>query len=73
MKKLAIILLMLSMSACTTKNQYGNCIGLNGNEDPKLQYNYNAWNIGIGIFFSSLILPPIFVVLDDLKCPVGTK
>jgi hypothetical protein len=73
MKKLTIIILMLSMSACTSSNKYGKCVGLNGNEDPKLQYEYSASNIAMGILFFSLIAPPIYVALDQLKCPVGTK
>ena len=73
MKKLTIIVLMLSASACTSKTEHGRCIGLNGDEDPKLKYEYSAWNIGMGIFFSSLVIPTIYVALDQLKCPVGTK
>lgn len=73
MKKLAIVVLMLSMSACTSSNQYGKCVGLNGNEDPKLKYEYSALNIAIGILFFGFIAPPIYVALDELKCPVGTK
>ena len=73
MKKLTIIVLMLSASACTSKTEHGRCIGLNGNEDPKLHYEYSASNIAMGILFFSFIAPPIYVALDQLKCPVGTK
>lgn len=73
MKKLAIVLMILSTSACTSKTQYGVCIGLNGDEQPNLKYQYSVWNIGMAMLFSSLILPPIFVALDEYKCPVGKK
>lgn len=71
--KYTLIALLIFASGCSSRTDYGKCIGLNGKEDPKLQYNYSAWNIGMGLFFSGLILPPLFVALDELKCPVGNK
>lgn len=71
--KILVILSCFLVTACTTKTQYGSCVGLNGGEDPKLEYKYSAWNLGMGIGFFGLIIPPIVVVLDELKCPVGVK
>lgn len=71
--KYLLISLMLMLSACTSSTEFGPCVGLNGGENPKLEYKYSAKNIAIGFFFSSLILPPIFVALDEYKCPVGNK
>lgn len=73
MKKPIVLFVALMMSACTTTTPHGECIGLNGDENPMLKYKYSAWNIGVGILFSSLIIPPIVVALDGLKCPVGAK
>ena len=74
MKKFMMLaMLAVMLSACTEATEYGECIGLNSAmEDPELIYEYNAWNIGVGIIFAELIIPPIVVVLDQLKCPVGT-
>ena len=68
-----IVLLMLTLASCSSSNDLGKCVGLNGHEDPKLNYEYSAWNIGVGIVFSELIVPPIIVALDELKCPVSKK
>lgn len=68
-----LALLMLALVGCTKSTEYGKCIGLNGTEDPKLVYHYSAWNIGMGVIFFTLVVPPIVVVLDELKCPVEKK
>lgn len=74
MKKLALILAMaLTFSACTSSTQYGECIGINDDENPALRYEYSAWNIIVGVIFVETIFVPALVVLNDLKCPVGKK
>ncbi len=71
--KTLIVILALSLVGCTTKTEHGSCIGLNGKEDPTLNYNYSGWNIGMAILFSEMIVPPVIVVLDQLKCPTSKK
>lgn len=71
--KLLNCLILVTLTACTSSTNHGKCIGLNGNEDTKLVYEYNAQNIALGILFFSFIAPPIYVALDQLKCPVGVK
>lgn len=73
MKTIIIIITLLFLVACTSKNELGLCVGLNGKEDPSLEYRYSAWNIAMGIIFVELIVPPIIVALDELKCPVSKK
>lgn len=75
MKKLmiAFLLLMTLVTGCSSSNKYGKCVGLNGKEDPKLQYEYNAWNMALGFIFLETLVVPLVVVLDDLKCPVGSN
>lgn len=68
-----LIILMLFLSSCSSATQYGKCIGLNGKEDPKLEYKYNGWNIALGILFVEMVIPPVIVLIDELKCPVGSK
>ena len=72
MKYLCIVALLLS-TACTSKTEFGDCIGINGGENPALEYKYSKWNIAMAFVISSMILPPIFVVVDEVKCPVGKK
>lgn len=64
---------LLLLSGCASSTPYGQCVGINGKEDPKLEYAYSAGNIGVGLIFFELVAPPIYVVLDELKCPVGPK
>lgn len=68
---LAMVAVMLS--ACTEATEFGECIGLNSAlEDPELIYEYNAFNIAVGIIFAETIVVPIVVLVDQLKCPVAT-
>jgi len=74
MKKLTILFaLLVLLSGCTTRTEYGNCIGAFDDKNPSLLYKLSAWNLFVAIFFSSLIVPPIIVVADETICPVGYK
>lgn len=68
-----VVLIVSFLAGCATQTEYGSCVGINGDQDPKLKYEYSAWNIAMGVLFIELIIPPIFVVMDELKCPVGEK
>jgi hypothetical protein len=73
MKFLIASILALSLVGCTGRTQLGECIGINDHENPKLEYNYSAWNIALGALFSETIVVPLVVVFADLKCPVATR
>lgn len=64
---------LLMCSACERETSYGRCVGLNGHEQSDRVYAYSARNIIVGIATIGLIVPPVLVVLDGYKCPVGTK
>jgi hypothetical protein len=66
------IIVLLLLVGCTSNTQYGKCIGLNGQEDPKLEYEYSAFNIGVGLVFVETIIVPLVVAFDELKCPVSS-
>ncbi len=72
MKTISLICLLI-LSACTSKTEWGDCVGLNDDEDPSLNYRYSAWNIAMGVIFVEMIFPPIVVALNELRCPVGPK
>lgn len=73
MKLLVTAVLAMSLVGCTGSTQLGPCIGINDTENPKLEYNYSAWNIALGAIFSETIVVPLVVVFADLKCPVSAR
>jgi len=74
MKKLAILfILLVLLSGCTTRTEYGNCIGAFDDKNPSLVYKLSTWNLIIGVFFIGMVVPPIVVVADETLCPVGYK
>ncbi len=73
MKYLIITMFMLSAMGCTSSTPRGDCVGFGGDENPKLHYAYNGWNIAMGLVFVEMIIPPVVVLVDELKCPTGPK
>jgi len=74
MKKITILFIFLVLlSGCTTRTEYGDCIGALDDKNPSLLYKLSAWNLFVGIFFSGLIVPPIIVLANETICPVGYK
>ncbi len=67
---LAIVFLTLG---CTTKTQFGECVGISDPGDPRLVYRPSVFNIVTGIVFMELIFPPVIVVVDQFYCPVGKR
>lgn len=71
--KYIICVMLLSLCACTSKTQFGDCIGAFDDKKPNLEYKLSSWNLFLGVVFFELIAPPIFVVVDKTFCPVGNK
>lgn len=72
MKKLLCIALMTTMLVgCTSKTEYGSCIGITEKENPTLHYKVSAWNVFLAIVFSETIIVPVLVLADEVSCPVG--
>ena len=72
MKNLILAALLL-LAGCTSHTQYGECIGINEDKDPKLKYKADIVNVAAGVVFAELIVPPIVVLFNELYCPVGVK
>jgi len=70
---LTLTALLLTTTNCTRRNSYGECIGLQTQENPKLNYEVSWWNAFVGIFFSETIVVPVIVIFDDIKCPYADK
>jgi len=62
---------LLALTACETRTEYGKCVGLGERQDPKLEYKLSSRNITLGVIFIELIAPPIIVVTDETFCPTG--
>lgn len=73
MKIIAIVLLLVLLAGCTSKTEFGDCIGAFDDKDPHLVYHASAWNIFLAIIGVQFIAPPIFVIADETLCPVGVK
>lgn len=73
MKKFFALLALLAFSACTSKTEYGPCVGVLDEPDPALTYKADAGNIVLAIIFSETIIVPAIVIASELKCPVGQK
>jgi hypothetical protein len=70
---IALLVLAASLSACTSKTQYGDCIGVLQEKKPNLTYELSVWNTVLAVVFSETIVVPIVVVANQHSCPVGVK
>ena len=74
MKKILLIALAaVFLAGCTTRTEYGECVGLSDDKDPALHYKVDVWNAFLAVVFVETIIVPIIVVVDDVYCPVGKK
>ncbi len=74
MKSLTILALaVLALTGCASSTEYGACVGLTDDKDPKLIYKLSVRNLFWGIVGFELILPPIIVAVDEIYCPVARK
>ena len=73
MKRLALALslvLALSTSACTSSNQYGECVGV---QDPHEGYKVSAWNVAMGAIFIETLFAPAITLFCDFYCPTAAS
>ena len=61
------------LAGCTSRTEFGDCIGLADDRQPNLIYKVSAWNIVVAILGFEMIAPPIFVAVDETFCPIGKK
>lgn len=67
----SLLLLLSLLVGCTSRTEFGDCIGAFSDGDPGLRYEVSAWNIVLGIIFVETVIVPVFVVLDETMCPVA--
>ena len=74
MKKILLaIALAASLAGCTSKTEYGDCVGVLKDKKPNLEYELSVWNTVLAVFFSETIIVPIVVIANEHSCPVGVK
>jgi hypothetical protein len=74
MKKfIAIAAVAIALTGCTTKTEYGECIGVLQDKKPDLEYKLSGWNTFLAVVFSETIVVPIIVVANEHSCPVSKK
>jgi hypothetical protein len=66
-----VLMASLVFAGCTTRTEYGACVGIGEHQNPKLYYKISGWNLAMGIIFFEMILPPILVAVDETYCPMG--
>lgn len=73
MKRIILALVIILCAGCTTRTEYGPCVGIADDKDPKLVYKISIWNAILGVVFFELIVPPIIVLAEETFCPIGKK
>lgn len=68
-----LLLSLIALGACSSKNELGDCVGVLNNKNPNLNYNLSVWNIIMAGVFSETLIVPAVVVLNQLECPVSKK
>jgi hypothetical protein len=70
---LLVVGLLVILTGCTSKTEFGDCIGLADDKEPDLIYKVSAWNVFVAVVGIEMIAPPILVAVDETFCPVGRK
>lgn len=69
MQTIAAVLL-LSLSACTTSNTMGKCVGYSEGSKNLENYSASVWNIFLGVVFAETVIVPVIVAGNNMYCPV---
>lgn len=73
MKNLILIGILVFFTGCTTRTQYGRCIGFADTPDQALEYELSWWNAFVAGLFAESIIVPLYTVAYEIKCPIGYK
>ena len=71
MKLIAILLVASALAGCTSKNEYGECIGAFDEKKPGVEYKLSAWNTVLAVIFSETIIVPVIVIANETRCPIN--
>jgi hypothetical protein len=68
---LAVMLVLVTLTGCTSETEYGDCLGVQETKDPTLVYKIPTVNIVVGLLFIETIFVPAVVLLSETHCPIG--
>jgi hypothetical protein len=68
---IAVAMIFSLLTACTSRTQYGECIGAFEEGKKDLYYKPSVLNIVLAVLFVETIIVPVFVIVDQTKCPEG--
>lgn len=67
------ITICLLNTGCTSKTEFGQCIGILDERDPNLVYKVHVGNMVISLLGLELILPPVYWFSQYALCPIEEK
>lgn len=70
-RHLTCLLAVALMVGCTSKNEYGDCIGAFDDKKPGVEYKLSIWNTFLAVVFVETVVVPIVVVANKTRCPAG--
>jgi hypothetical protein len=68
-----VALILLAVKFYQASTEYGPCVGVTEARDSTLRYEVSVPNIIIGVVGAETVILPVYVVLKDFHCPVGTR
>lgn len=71
MKYIAILLMVSALAGCTSKNEFGECIGAFDDKKPGVEYKISVWNTVLAVIFVETIFTPVIVVANEARCPIN--
>jgi hypothetical protein len=73
MKALILAVAIALLAGCTSRTEFGDCIGLADEKDPALVYRLSAWNLVLGVVFFQTIVVPVMVAVEQTYCPTAKR
>lgn len=76
MKKFTVALMLclftFAASGCRTSTDYGECIGVQDDKNPNLEYHVSVRNTVLGLLFiQAFMIPTAIWLFADFQCPTG--
>lgn len=65
---IAILMALALLAGCTSRNEYGECIGAFDDKKPGVDYKLSVWNTVMAVIFVETIVVPVVVVANQARC-----
>lgn len=73
MKYIFSIILILSTIGCTSRTEFGSCVGIGEQQKSNLKYKISGLNLFLSVIFFSTMFVPVIVAVNETFCPVGSN